>query len=174
MAIEILAVSLSDESIERLANRVLELMSDKSGSVSADTRRTQRAEVSGEEADPWAEQDAENNRNVPERTIGGSRESRDASINRPTVAAGRAAQPAASRSATGGSRAASDGDVKTVKTKNGVQTWRFPADAPECDCGVPAGFVSGTSEKGRRWKAYRCAKRSGDDWRNACDYSEWA
>lgn len=155
MAIEILSVSLSDESIERLANRVIEIMSDKSGSDSPETRRTQPAEVSGEEADPWSP--------------AGSREARDATIAGP--AGSRAARPAAS--AATGSRAGTDGDVRTVKTKFGVQTWRFPPDAPRCDCGEPAGLKAAVSQSGKPYKAWNCAKAAGDDWRDKCDFNEF-
>lgn len=144
MSVEILSVSLSDESIERVALRVIELMSDKSGSVSPNTRRTQPAQASREEVDPWAS-DAD-----------------------PTSASTRP-----SRSGSG-TTASSDSGTKTVKTKNGVQTWRFPSDAPECDCGQPAGLVSAASAEGKRYKAFRCAKRAGDDWRNACEFNDWA
>jgi hypothetical protein len=121
-------------------------------------QRTQRAESSGEELDPWAER--------PEP--GGSRASRDATISPPTRGAA-ASRPAA----TPATRPPSDGDVKTVKTSFGIQTWRFPPDAPECDCGELAGLKGATSRAGKPYKAWCCAKASGDDWRNKCDYNEF-
>jgi hypothetical protein len=123
------------------------------GNGSPAPQRTQAAEVPQQELDPWAE-------------AAGSRQARDATLAGPTPA-----QPAAS--ATSGSPAGPSG-VRHVKDKNGVQTWTFPPGAPNCECGVPAGHVSALNASGKAYKAFRCAKRSGDEWRSKCDFNEWA
>lgn len=61
MAVEILSVSLSDESIEKIANRVAMLLTASEGNYpgtqsnhpSSETHRTQSGGVSQGQADPW-------------------------------------------------------------------------------------------------------------------------
>jgi hypothetical protein len=62
-----------------------------------------------------------------------------------------------------------------VETKNGRQTWAFNApNAPLCHCDITAAYVEGDKAKGGKWKAWRCAKGAGDNWKDKCDFSEWA
>jgi len=46
-------------------------------------------------------------------------------------------------------------------------------NAPNCDCGVKAAKVNATSKKGNSYVVWRCAKKSGASYRDACDYSEY-
>lgn len=159
MSVEILTIDLSEATIEAIAEAVTRRISGIGvGNASPNPQRTQRPEVSEGPADPWAEP-------------GGSREARDATV-RPTGAA-----PAATSSTPGpGPSAAAprrNDEIKVVETKFGIQTWRFPDDAPNCDCGQKAGLMGATSKAGKPYKAWKCAKRSGDGWRSACDYSEF-
>ena len=59
-----------------------------------------------------------------------------------------------------------------VKDDKGRQ-WTFGAPgAPQCQCGEPAAQVKGFTN-GKPWTQWRCAK-SYDDWRNKCDFSQFA
>lgn len=83
----------------------------------------------------------------------------DAPASRPAAAQASSARPAAR--------------TVTVTTAKGKQQWTLGADrAPECACGEPAAYVVGATN-GKTWKRWACAKGSGDDWRNKCDFSEW-
>lgn len=63
----------------------------------------------------------------------------------------------------------------TVNTPNGAQTWQMnPPNAPTCLCGSPAAFVVGAKKAGGTWKAYRCSKGAGQDWKSKCEFSQWA
>lgn len=63
----------------------------------------------------------------------------------------------------------------TVTTPNGNQTWQMnPPNAPTCLCGNPAAFVVGAKKAGGTWKAYRCSKGAGQDWKSKCEFSQWA
>jgi hypothetical protein len=83
---------------------------------------------------------------------------------------------AASRTEPSGSNSApADSNVKVVSTKNGDQTWTLHApNAPMCHCDIPAAHVEGKGKNNKTWKAWRCTKGSGDNWRDKCDFSEWA
>jgi hypothetical protein len=67
-------------------------------------------------------------------------------------------------------------NVKVVQTKNGDQTWTFHApNAPTCHCDIVAAHVEGKKrDSDKTWKAWRCAKGAGDNWKDKCDFSEWA
>jgi hypothetical protein len=76
---------------------------------------------------------------------------------------------------SGGNSAPADSNVKVVSTKNGDQTWTLHApNAPMCHCDIPAAHVEGNGKNNKTWKAWRCTKGSGDNWRDKCDFSEWA
>lgn len=78
-----------------------------------------------------------------------------------------------SRPATTQARSAPAARTVTVTTAKGKQQWTLGAnDAPDCLCSEPAAYVVGATN-GKTWKRYACAKGSGDDWRNKCDFSEW-
>jgi len=76
---------------------------------------------------------------------------------------------------SGPSHAPEQSNVQVVETKSGNQTWTFHApNAPVCGCDQPAAHVEGVGKNGKAWKAWRCSKGSGQNWRDKCDFSEWA
>ena len=62
-----------------------------------------------------------------------------------------------------------------VVTDNKGRTWTFGApNAPKCQHGDPAAMVSAVSAKsGKPYKQWRCA-HDFDDYRNKCQFSQWA
>lgn len=66
------------------------------------------------------------------------------------------------------------------QAKSGLQVWTFGTrKAPECDCGHPAAQVEGykgkDSARGKpSWTAFWCPVGFGKNWKNKCDFSEFA
>lgn len=89
----------------------------------------------------------------------------------------RPTKPAPERhgSPPGGNRAPRDRSKGQLRDNFGrLWTLNLP-DAPECDCGEPAGKMVGTSQStGKRYTVWRCAKDApGGDYREKCDFSEF-
>lgn len=70
MAVEILSVSLSDESVEKVAQRVAQLLGNQPGTLSnppsSETHRTRSEGVSEGQADPWTGAAPADNGNWPQ------------------------------------------------------------------------------------------------------------
>jgi hypothetical protein len=78
-------------------------------------------------------------------------------------------------SAPGGNRAPRDQGKGVLKDNFGrIWTLNLP-DAPDCNCGEPAGKMVGKSQStGKRYTVWRCAKDApGGDYRDKCDFSEF-
>lgn len=60
----------------------------------------------------------------------------------------------------------------TIQGKNGPIQVTFNA-GPQCGCGLQSALYTGFSN-GKQWRAYRCAKGAGDDWRGKCSFQQWA
>jgi hypothetical protein len=62
----------------------------------------------------------------------------------------------------------------TVNAKNGPQQWTLnTANAPVCKHGRPAAYVQGFTN-GKPWKRWSCALGAGEQWRDKCDFNQWA
>jgi hypothetical protein len=89
----------------------------------------------------------------------------------------RPTKPAPERhgSAPGGNRAKRDAGKGVLKDNFGrIWTLNLP-EAPDCDCGEPAGKMVGTSQSsGKRYTVWRCAKDApGGNFRDKCEFSEF-
>jgi hypothetical protein len=60
----------------------------------------------------------------------------------------------------------------TIQGKNGPIQVTFNA-GPHCGCGLQSALYTGFSN-GKQWRAFRCAKGAGDDWRGKCSFQQWA
>jgi hypothetical protein len=60
-----------------------------------------------------------------------------------------------------------------VVTDDRGKQWTFnAAGSPDCQCGSSAALVKGKTN-GKTWEQWRCAKAY-DDWKNKCDFAQWA
>ena len=63
-------------------------------------------------------------------------------------------------------------DVTKQYDKFGNQWVLNLPEAPNCECGIPAGQAHMTSKAGKKYTAWRCSKQLGDQWKSKCSYSE--
>jgi hypothetical protein len=125
-------------------------------------------------ADPWAS-------DGPSTALRATESRANPSPDGTTPAGGRGSVASAPERSAGSASYAQDAGqqsrgpaVLNVKGPNGMQTWTLnPPGGPNCDCDEPAALVHGPKAKGGFFNAYRCAKGSGDDWRNKCGFNKW-
>jgi hypothetical protein len=106
-------------------------------------------------SDPWAASAPEEDAQWP----GEASVAREA-ITKPQAAAA----PTASSSA---------GLSKTTDKFGREFTMGLP-DAPSCLCGLPAARMKAKSQKGKWYTQWKCSKANGENWRQKCDFSEFA
>lgn len=134
----------------------------------------QRGPAPEASADPWAQEGPQAAPRATESAPGplgggGTRPGPN-----PGYAANAGQASAGSASYAQGAAQPSRPSVLNVKGPQGMQTWTLnPPGGPECKCGEPAALVHGPKAKGGFFDAYRCAKGSGDNWRNKCDFNKW-
>jgi len=75
-------------------------------------------------------------------------------------------------STTGGNTSTDIAPVIITDKWNNRYTLGLP-NAPNCDCGVKAAKVNATSKRGNAYVVWRCAKKSGASYRDACEFSEY-
>jgi hypothetical protein len=63
--------------------------------------------------------------------------------------------------------------ITVTKDKFGGEWTIGLGEAPDCDCGEPAARLKTTSKAGKHYTVWRCAKATGDAWRDKCSFSQF-
>jgi hypothetical protein len=153
-----LTVGISDADWDRLAGVLADEVARRLGSTGVGTTDAPEPTVADPWDTPWPSQAPADNTPSTTATAPSGHQSAGPSATTPTTAAAPPGQ-------TG---------TVTVNAKSGPQQWTLgAANAPACKHGQSAAFVQGFTN-GKPWKMWRCALGVGDQWRNKCDFTQWA